>query len=200
VATSPAGLRASRGLPLFRSVVAAASERDETRPGDDLVERADVTMDRAFTVPGAPETVWPWIVQLGKKRAGWYFGRRVERFIPRRRRALRAIDPRWQALEVGDHIPDYGGPNETFTVAEIAPPHRLVYVSQRGAAMVSWSIMLRQATDDGDAGAAHTRVLLRLRIGPVRRVWLAETVGGLIDLLTIAGLASGLRERLAPVP
>ena len=38
---------------------------------------------------------------------------------------------------------------------------------------------------------------LRLRLGPVRRVWLAEHVGGLFDALTIAGMAAGLRERVA---
>ena len=37
---------------------------------------------------------------------------------------------------------------------------------------------------------------LRLRLGPVRRVWLAETFGELVDAVTIAGMAAGLRERL----
>jgi hypothetical protein len=40
-------------------------------------------------------------------------------------------------------------------------------------------------------------VHLRLRLGPVRRVWLAETVGDWFDGLTIAWMAAGLRERLA---
>ncbi|MFC4950677.1 hypothetical protein [Pseudonocardia sp. GCM10023141] len=44
--------------------------------------------------------------------------------------------------------------------------------------------------------AEGTRVLLRLRLGPVRHVRTAVTVGGLFDLLTIAGMAAGLRERL----
>jgi hypothetical protein len=35
-----------------------------------------------------------------------------------------------------------------------------------------------------------------LRLGPVRRPWLARTGGELLDVLTIAGLAAGLRERL----
>ncbi len=39
-------------------------------------------------------------------------------------------------------------------------------------------------------------VQLRLRLAPVRRKWLAETAGGLIDLVTIAGLAAGLKERI----
>jgi len=150
-------------------------------------------MDRAFTVPGTAEDVWPWIVQLGKWRAGWYFVRRIERLLPASRRAGRAIDPRWQALAVGDVIPDYGGRHETFTVAEIERPGTLVYSSRRRAMLLSWSITLR-APDD--TGAARTRVLLRLRLGPVRRPWLARTAGELIDVLTIAGLAAGLRERL----
>jgi hypothetical protein len=37
---------------------------------------------------------------------------------------------------------------------------------------------------------------LRLRMAPVRRKLLARTAGELIDLLTIAGMAAGLAERL----
>jgi hypothetical protein len=54
---------------------------------------------------------------------------------------------------------------------------------------VTWSILLRP---DGE----QTRVLLRLRLGTVRRVWLATTAGELNDLLTITAMAAGLRERL----
>jgi hypothetical protein len=43
-------------------------------------------------------------------------------------------------------------------------------------------------------------VHLRLRLGPVRRKWLARTGGEFIDALTIAGMAAGLRERLADQP
>lgn len=100
-------------------------------------------MNRAFTVPAAPAQVWPWIVQLGKQRAGWYLTRSVERFMPPRRRAIRSIDPRWQTLVIGDVIPDYGGSHETFTVAEIQAPHVLVYRSQRGATNLTWLIVLR---------------------------------------------------------
>jgi len=37
---------------------------------------------------------------------------------------------------------------------------------------------------------------LRLRLAPVKHRWLAEYGGGLVDLLTISGLAAGLRERV----
>ena len=180
------------------SVIAAVeptrAERDEARPGDLIVAAPDVVMDRAFTVPGPPEVVWPWLLQLGKGRAGWYLPRSLERFVPRRRRAARRIEARWLNLVVGDVIPDYGGPRETFTVAEIDAPTSLVYRSRRRAITVTWAITLRPVETDGPA---QTRVLLRLRLAPVKRVWLARTAGGALDLLTIAGLAFGLRERLA---
>jgi hypothetical protein len=172
-------------------VRATPGERAEPRPGDDIVSPADVVMDRGFTVDAAPEAVWPWLVQLGKRRAGWYLPRRVERLLPANRRAARRLDPRWSELHVGDVVPDYGGRDETFTVAAVEPPRLLVYTSRRGHTLVSWSIMLRPL------GTARTRVLLRLRMAPVRHRRLAETAGGLVDLATVAGLAAGLRERLA---
>jgi hypothetical protein len=40
-------------------------------------------------------------------------------------------------------------------------------------------------------------VFLRLWMGPVRHARLARTAGELLDLLTVTGMAAGLRERLA---
>lgn len=184
-------------LPIFPSVAATSAEVAAPRPRDDIVVVADVVMDRGFTVPAAPETVWPWLVQLGKRRAGWYLPAGVERFVPSSRRAARRIEARWQQLEVGDVIPDYGGRNETFEVALLEAPSTLVYRSRRGQVNLSWSINLSPEP----AGTAHTsprtRVHLRLRLGPVKHVWLADSGGELVDLLTIAGMAAGLRERLS---
>ncbi|QZY29106.1 SRPBCC family protein [Nocardioides coralli] len=176
-----------------RWVEEVAPTPDEVRRrvvGDDLVPEADVVMDRAFTVPAPPDQVWPWLVQLGKDRAGWYLPRPVERFVPRSRRALRRVEPRWQGLAVGDVIPDYGGREEWFRAEVVDPPTVLVYSSRRGRTDVSWAISLTPS----DGG---TRVHLRLRLAPVRHRFLARTAGGLVDLLTIAGMAAGLRERVA---
>ncbi|MDE9365331.1 hypothetical protein PZ938_06900 [Luteipulveratus sp. YIM 133132] len=178
----------------MKAVGATPQEREEARAGDEIVAAPDVVMDRAFTVPGAPTAVWPWLVQLGKRRAGWYLPTGVELLIPRGRRAARVLDPRWQSLEVGDVIPDYGGRDETLTVAGLLTPRHLVYVSRRSRTQITWSITLRPV----DGPDPRTRVLLRLRMAPVRRVLLARTLGELVDLLTILGLAAGLRERLTP--
>jgi hypothetical protein len=177
---------------MFESVEASPEDVARTLPGDDLVRRPDVVMDRAFDLPASPDEVWPWFVQLGKKRAGWYLPHSVERFVPPSRRALRRIEPALQQLRVGSVIPDWGGRHETFEVAIIEPPHALVHTTQRGRTLGSWAIVLT-AYDEG----AATHVQLRLRLAPVKRIRLAMTAGELLDASTIAGLAAGLRERLA---
>jgi hypothetical protein len=166
-------------------------ERAAPLPGDELVAPADVVMDRAFSLAAPPDAVWPWLVQLGKERAGWYLPRPVERLVPPARRALRHLDPRWQRLEADQVVPDWGGAGATFTVATVEPPRRLVYASTRGRTSLSWAITLAP-----EGASTATRVHLRLRLAPVRHVRLAEHLGGAFDLLTIAGLASGLDERL----
>jgi hypothetical protein len=174
----------------FGSITATADEITATRDGDDIVAAPDAVMDRAFTLEASPARVWPWLVQLGKQRAGWYLPRTVERFIPMRRRAIRVLDPRWGELRVGDVIPDYGGRHETFEVALIEPPRALVYTSTRRHMRVSWSLTLTAIEP------STTRLHLRLRLGPVRRTWLVNSAGELVDAVTVAGLAAGLRERL----
>jgi hypothetical protein len=176
-------------MGLLDAVAPTPAERAERLPGDDLVT-ADVQMDRAFTLPAEPEQVWPWLVQLGKGRGGWYLPRTVERWVPPRRRAVRRIVPELQHLDVGETIPDWGGREATLTLALMDPPRSLVHTSQRGKVTFSWALDLRPV-------AGGTRVHSRVRLGPVRRRWLAEYVGGPFDLLTILGLAHGLRERLA---
>lgn len=184
-----------RGRRAPATVRATSAERARTLPGDEIVPEPDSVMDRGFDVPAAPEQVWPWLVQLGKRRAGWYLPRTVERLVPRGRRAARAIDPRWQRLAVGDVIPDYGGRDETFEAVTVEAPHTLVYRSRRGRMQVSWAMVLTRLPADRTR-TSSSRVHLRLRLGPVKHIWLADTAGVLVDLVTIAGLAAGLAERV----
>lgn len=185
--------RCIKRLP-FVSVAPRDEEVRAELPGDDLVPDPDSVMDRGFTVPGDPGEVWPWLVQLGKQRAGWYLPAALEHVIPRSRRATRVIDSRWQGLAVGDVIPDYGGLRETFEAVVVQAPTTLVYRSQRRGMRISWAIVLGQ--DELAPRSPATRVHLRLRLGPVRRRWLVDTLGELVDFGTVAVLAAGLNERL----
>lgn len=176
---------------LGRLAAPSAAEVAASLPGDDLVV-ADVVMDRGLDLAAPPEQVWPWLVQLGKRRAGWYLPRRVERFVPPARRALRHLEPRLQQHRVGDVIPDWGGADATFTLAAIEEPSLLLYTSRRGRTDLTWCLHL---TPVGGAGGTGSRLHLRLRLGPVRHVRVAASLGGAFDALTVAGLGAGLRER-----
>jgi hypothetical protein len=151
---------------------------------------AHVTMDRAYTIDVPPADVWPWLVQIGKHRAGWYFPRWIERLIPAGRRGARRLDPRFDGLEVGQTIADWGGRGATLTVTEVSEPARIVFASRRGHLDVGWTLEL------SDLGG-RTGFRSVVRVGPVRHRWLAEYGGGLFDWFTIWGLVAGLRERLA---
>lgn len=176
---------------MFSTTRASETEKNTDRPGDELISSADVVMDRAFTIDAPPEVVWPWLVQLGKGRGGWYLPSTVERFLPRSRRATRSLDSRWLHLDVGDIIPDYGGRHATFEVAQITPPRILVYRSRRGHTHLTWSLTLESASGE----PRQTRVFLRLRMAPVRHKLLAQTAGEFIDQLTVSAMAAGLAER-----
>ncbi|SDP01467.1 Polyketide cyclase / dehydrase and lipid transport [Klenkia soli] len=171
------------------SARASRTERAAGLPGDDVVPDADVVMDTAFDLPAPPAAVWPWFVQLGKRRGGYYLPRWVEAVTPRARRGLRHLDDDLLGLQVGDTIPDWGGREATFTAHEMTPPHTLVHRSTRDHVRLSWAIVLR-------AQGPGTRVQLRLRLAGVRHRTTARVLGGAADRLTVEGLAVGLRERL----
>ena len=154
-------------------------------------------IDRATTLPAPPERVWPWIVQLGKRRGGWYFPAWIEVVIPRQRRGLRHVEPRWQRLAVGDVIPDWGGPAATFEVVTLDPPRALVHrsVRERGdrePVRISWALVLtprRPRARGCTCGCGSAR-------WAAARSRLMTTIAGLVDEATVAPLFAGLAERL----
>jgi hypothetical protein len=73
----------------------APGQRDQPRPGDDIVELFMSHHTRAVTINALPEAVWPWLVQIGDHRAGFYSYDWIERFaFPRHRPLHRAPTPR----------------------------------------------------------------------------------------------------------
>jgi hypothetical protein len=149
--------------------------------------------DRERLVAAPREEVWPWLVQLGKRRAGWYLPHAVERLVPRARRGARAIDPRWQSLAPGQRIPDYGGRDEHLEVASIDPPAALVYRSQRRRALFSWALVLEARP--GGATLVRLRFRGSLRSHGVRRAAIVAAAG-LFDRVTSELMLAGLAERV----
>ncbi len=114
------------------------AERERRMPADELVPRPHLVATRALTIEAPPEAVWPWLVQMGYQRGGWYSYDWLDNFgVPSARRII----PELQNLKVGDKLaPTTGG----FVVAALEPPHSMVLVSRtaKGRIMMSWSFLL----------------------------------------------------------
>ena len=81
---------------------ATEEEIGRVMAGDELVRAPTFNATRAVTIEGRPEEIWPWIVQIGYKRAGFYSHDRLDNDgIPSADRIL----PEFQNLSVGDTIP-----------------------------------------------------------------------------------------------
>jgi len=68
---------------------ATDDERRMRLQGDDIVQDVMSHHTRAVTIGAPPAAFWPWLVQIGDHRAGFYSYDWVERYLFPRYRALR---------------------------------------------------------------------------------------------------------------
>jgi hypothetical protein len=81
---------------------ATPSEVERVLPGDELVPRPTWNATRAVTVEATPGQIWPWLVQIGWGRAGWYgYDWADNGFRP----SSREILPAYQEMFVGKEFP-----------------------------------------------------------------------------------------------
>lgn len=95
-------------------------------PGDSLLPRAQYRTTRAITIDATPDEVWPWLVQVGYRRAGWYAGDLLDNFA---RPSVRRIVPELQDLRVGQWLSMVPKPSErtAFLVDSFAEPSWLLW-------------------------------------------------------------------------
>lgn len=89
-------------------------------PGDEVVEHPNFVATRAVTIEAAPEEVWPWLVQIGSGRAGFYSYDWIDNAV---RPSAREIVPEYQDLKEGDTILD-GPPGSAFFTVRLMEPNR----------------------------------------------------------------------------
>jgi hypothetical protein len=93
-------------------------------PGDEIVTDPVFNATRAVTVNARPEEVWPWLVQIGFGRAGWYSYDMLDNFG---RHSSEEILPEYQNLGPGDLIPLGPGAESGLFVKEIRPNKSMVW-------------------------------------------------------------------------
>jgi hypothetical protein len=64
---------------LGRTAGSTQAERRQPLPGDELIDHPTVVTNHAATIPVPPDQVWPWLVQMGWHRGGWYTPRFIDR-------------------------------------------------------------------------------------------------------------------------
>lgn len=176
-------------MNMFKQILPTPEDSVKSLIGDDIIKNPSLSIDSAFELSESPDEVYPWFVQLGKKRAGWYFTRVTEKFFFPSARGIRHIEQKWQDLKVGDRIPDYGK-DGYFDCFYLEKNKAIGYTSTRGKVTMTWVLTFWKSE-------AGTRVIIRLRAeGFKNRIPFVMSIGKFVDRLTISWLAAGLRERL----
>jgi hypothetical protein len=133
-----------------------ATDEEASRPlaGDELVARPHFAPTRAITVDAPPEAVWPWLVQLGYGRAGWYSYDCLDNLG--HGPSAEEIKPELQDVRVGDVIAM--GPvrnDETvWTIERLDAPVTMVW--SKPAATWAWQLE--------ELPGGRTRLVTRIRV------------------------------------
>jgi hypothetical protein len=89
-------------------------EVDLSLPGDELVSNPKLTATHAISIHASPALIWPWLVQIGQGRGGFYSYDWIENAMGLDIHTVNKILPEHQDLKVGDLIPlsqdDFGIP------------------------------------------------------------------------------------------
>jgi len=156
-------------------------------PGDRLLPRAQYRCTRAITIGASSEEVWPWLVQVGCLRGGWYADDLLDNFA---RPSVRRIVPELQDLRVGQWLAWVPKPSErtAFVVDSFARPSWLLWRSPNRT--WAWRLIPH--------GSERTRVVTRLRtVYEWRRPLALGTVllMELADYPMMRRMLLGIRER-----
>jgi hypothetical protein len=81
---------------------ATPAEAAAALPGDALLPRAQYRSTRAITIDAPPDAVWPWLVQVGCLRAGFYSNDLLDNLG---HPSATTILPELQDLQIGNWVP-----------------------------------------------------------------------------------------------
>jgi hypothetical protein len=129
-------------------------ERARALPGDELVPPPLIAAwTHGITIRAEPQEVWPWIIQMGDVRGGFYSYTFIENFIaPEEYRNAERILP-----ELQDPVPGTAMIGEILRMREIRPNGHLLAAFELPEVQMSWLWALEPA------GPQRTRLVVRLR-------------------------------------
>jgi hypothetical protein len=146
---------------------ATDEELERPMPGDEIVTRPTFNATRAVTIEARPEEIWPWIVQIGVNRAGWYSYDLLDNFG---RPSARRILSQFQNPKIGDVIPISPDEKHGPYVKDFEREHWMLWWDSKGGMSWAWGLYLVDET--------HTRLITRVKM---RYKWLSPEL--LFDML-----------------
>jgi hypothetical protein len=138
-------------------------------PGDELVSHPSFNTTRAITIDAPPENVWPWLVQIGYGRAGFYS---YDLFDNAGHPSADHILPEHQHPQIGDWVPMAAKVNETtaFKIKAFEPNRYLLWEKPHS----TWAWKL-EPVDGG-----RTRLITRLKD---HYSWRADPANALLSVI-----------------
>lgn len=138
------------------------SERQRQLPGHTLVPAPAVQNTQAVTIDAPPEAVWPWLIQMGAGRAGFYSYDWLERLIGTDEGDADRIVPEYQDLGEGDEVAfsptdRWAGSTSWPVVTELVENERLVLQPPGDPPSYVWSFQLSSIEQ------SQTRLITRVR-------------------------------------
>ncbi len=106
-------------------------------PGDDHVPRPTFNATRAVTITARPEEIWPWLIQIGVTRAGWYSYDWLDNLG---HPSAERIMPQFQRLAVGDVIPLSPDGTQGQWVKALEPKRWMLWGDKAGDTTWYWGL------------------------------------------------------------
>lgn len=151
-------------LPWYRRWGTRPAEPRQPFPGDSIVTDPKAEFTLAVSVAAPRSQVWPWLVQMGQGRGGFYTYEWIENILGAHIHNTDAILDPLQDLKVGDWVwltPNpyvYDVPGQYLVVEEMLAPEHLVFrQTLPNGSTGSWAFVLRPETD------GSTRLIFRRR-------------------------------------
>jgi hypothetical protein len=162
--------------PLLRAFYRkwGATEHEAHKPlaGDELIPSPRMQYTRAISIKASPDRVWPWLIQIGYKRAGWYSYDVLEDIVGAAAfvdgESAERVVPELQKLAVGDEVALHE--DLAFRVHTLQAPRTLILSDMRENGSedymrCSWAFVLEDPEDlELPEFAGGTRLLIRWRL------------------------------------
>src|SRR5207248_2421080 len=128
-------------------------------PGDELIPDAIGALTHAITIRRPPHEVWPWLVQMGAGRAGWYSYDFIDNGG---QSSAEEIRPQFQHVQPGTIFPALPGETEGFSLIAFHAERFLVlgWQSPDGTLIMTWTFVLEEIEQ------GCTRLIVRARGAP----------------------------------